>query len=178
MPEDTLLQKAGNGLLFNISWLAIVTSESMLVAPTVVAAHLLVHQLWIGRGIRELAFIAAVALFGLLLDNLLFGLGLFTVGGEQSLAPLWLSCLWPVLATTFGHAFSGLQKSPALAAVLGAVGGAGSYYAGTGMSAVDFADPVSGLVIIGALWAVLFPALALAARYWFEEENDGAASLA
>ena len=174
MAEDTLLQKAGNGLLFNLSWLAIVTSESLLLAPAVVLAHLLIHQLWIGRGARELAFVAGVTLFGLLLDNLLFAAGLFTVNGEWSLAPLWLSCLWPVLATTFQHAFAGFQRSLPLAAVLGAAGGAGSYYAGTGMSAVDFADPVIGLVIIGALWALLFPALALAARYWFEEENGEA----
>lgn len=178
MPEDSLIQKAGNGLLFNLSWLAIVGSESLLVAPAVVAAHLVVHQLWIGRGVRELAFIATVALFGVLLDQLLFGIGLFTVNGQHSLAPLWLSCLWPVLATTFQHCFAGLQRSLALAAILGAVGGAGSYYAGTRMSAVEFADPLVGLIVIGALWALLFPALALAARYWFEEGNRAEASLA
>ena len=178
MPEDSLLQKAGNGLLFNISWLAIVSSESALIAPAVVAAHLLVHQLWIGRGNRELVFIAGVALFGLLLDQLLFAVGVFTVAGEWSLAPLWLSCLWPVLATTLDHAFAGLQKHPALAAVLGAGGGVGSYYAGTAMSAVDFVNPVAGLVIMGALWAVLFPVLAMAARYWFAEEPRHEASLA
>ena len=178
MTEDSLAQKAGNGLLFNLSWLAIVTSESLFIAPAVVLAHLLVHQLWIGRGARELVFIAGVALFGVLLDNLLFAVGLFTVNGEPGLAPLWLSCLWPVLATTFQHAFAGLQRSLPLAAVLGAVGGAGSYYAGTGMSAVDFAHPVAGLVVIGALWALLFPALALAARYWFEEENGEQVRLA
>ena len=176
MPEG-LLQKAGNGLMFNLSWLAIVSSGSLLVALPVAAAHLLVHQLWLGQGRRELAFIAGVSLLGLLLDQFLFAVGLFTLGGEPSLAPPWLSCLWPVLATTLNHAFSMLQRNLALAAVMGGIGGAGSYYAGTAMSAVGFADPVIGLAAMGALWVILFPALALAARLTFEE-TPGEATLA
>ncbi len=175
MPEDSLLQKIGNGLLFNLSWLAIVSSQSLVIAPAVALAHIVIHQLWLGRGNRELAFIAGVALFGLVLDQALFAVGLFTLDGERALAPLWLTCLWPVLATTFQHAFVGLQRAPVLAAILGAMGGVGSYYAGTSMSAVGFADPVYGLAFIGVLWAALFPAIATVARLWFEneEENGG-----
>ncbi len=173
MPEDTLLQKAGNGLLFNFSWLAIVTSESLLIAPLVVAAHVTIHQLWIGRGLRELQFIAGCALFGLLLDQLLFAVGVFTLDGRAALAPLWLTCLWPVLATTFDHAFATLQRQLTLAGILGGIGGITSYYAGTAMSAVDFADPVYGPAIIGVLWAALFPAMAAVAHVWFREEDNG-----
>lgn len=172
MPEDSLLQKVGNGLMFNISWLAIVSSQSLLIAPTVALAHVAIHQLWLGRGHRELVFITGVSLFGLLLDQALFAVGLFTLDGERALAPLWLSCLWPVLATTFHHAFAGLQRLPVVAGVLGGIGGVGSYYAGTAMSAVGFADPVYGLAFIGALWAGLFPAIATVARMWFEDEGE------
>ncbi|MEP5763937.1 MAG: DUF2878 domain-containing protein [Halieaceae bacterium] len=172
MAEDSLLQKAGNGLLFNISWLAIVYSQSALIAGTVVAAHLLLHMLWIGRGQRELMFIAAVTVFGVLCDHLLFFVQVFTVSGVAAPAPVWLSCLWPVLATTLAHAFGGLQHRLVLAAVLGAVGGAASYYAGTGMSAVDFSDPVYGPIFIAGLWAILFPALALGARLAFADKEN------
>ena len=180
MPEDTLLQKAGNGLMFNISWLAIVSTESLLIAPLVVIAHVTMHQLWIGRGSRELTFIAGVSLAGLLLDQIQFALGLFTVNGQRALAPLWLSCLWPVLATTLNHAFAGLQRMPTVAAILGGIGGVGSYYAGTRMSSVDFGDPVYGLAIVGVLWVVLFPVMAALAKMWFEEdeENGGEVHLA
>jgi hypothetical protein len=155
--------------MFNISWLAIVSSETLWVALPVVLAHLAIHQLWLVRGWREPLFILAVSLFGVLLDQFLFAIGVFTLEGERALAPLWLSCLWPVLATTFNHAFSTLQRNPLLAAVLGAAGGLGSYYAGTAMSAVDFGDPAVGLVAISLLWAVLFPALAVAARVSLSE---------
>lgn len=166
---EGLLQKAGNGILFNLSWLAIVSSQSLAVALPVAAAHLAVHQLWLGQGRRELAFIAAVTALGLALDQFLFAVGLFTLAGEHSAAPLWLGCLWPVLATTLNHAFAVLQRNLLLAAVLGGIGGAASYLAGTAMSAVGFADPSAGLILIGALWAILFPALALAARHTFSE---------
>ncbi|MEM0954211.1 MAG: DUF2878 domain-containing protein [Pseudomonadota bacterium] len=169
---DTLWQKAGNGTLFNLSWLAIVTTSSIVVAPVVVAIHLLIHQFWIGLGHRELLFVIAVSLFGVLLDQILFAVGLFTVDGSIALAPFWLSCLWPVLATTFQHAFAGLQQRLLIAAVLGGIGGYGSYRAGTALSAVEFADPSQGPLIVGALWVVLFPALALAARYWFTVGAD------
>ena len=121
MPEDNLKQKLGNGVMFNISWLAIVSSESLPIAAGVVAAHLLIHQLWIGRGRRELAFIAGVALFGLLLDQALFAMGVFTLDGRLATAPLWLTCLWPALATTLDHAFAGLQRMPVVAAILGGI---------------------------------------------------------
>ena len=169
---DTLWQKAGNGTLFNLSWLAIVVTGSILVAPFVVLLHLVIHQLWIGRGRRELMFVIAVSLFGVTLDQILFAFGLFTVNGNIALAPFWLSCLWPVLATTFQHAFAGLQKHLLVAALLGGLGGYGSYRAGTALSAIDFADPGKGPIIIGALWVVLFPALALAARHWFAEDTE------
>jgi hypothetical protein len=170
---DTLLQKVGNGTLFNLSWLAIVTTGSVTIAAAVVTLHLIVHQFWLGHGRRELLFIAAVSLFGLALDQLLFALGLFTLDGKAALAPLWLTCLWPVLATTLQHAFAGLQQHLLLAGVLGGIGGYGSYLAGTKLSAVTFADPALGPFIVGAIWVLLFPALALAARYWFSDVSRG-----
>ncbi len=170
--KETLLHKAGNGTLFNLSWLAIVTSQSLPIAAAVVLIHLCVHQWWLGQGLRELLFIVAVSLLGFTVDQLLFAVGLFTLDGQAALAPLWLSCLWPVMATTFQHAFSGLQRQLLLAAVLGGVGGYTSYYAGTAMSQIDFADPFRGPLFIAAIWVVLFPALAFAARLWFKTEDE------
>jgi uncharacterized protein (DUF697 family) len=95
----------------------------------------------------------------------------FKLDGRFALAPLWLTCLWPVLATTFNHAFAGLQRMPVVAAILGAIGGYGSYVAGTALSAVEFADPVYGPVIIAVLWAGLFPALGALARLWFDNRE-------
>lgn len=130
----------------------------------VVCAHLAVHAVLIGLKRGELWLIGAVTVFGLVLDQALFASGLFLVEGASAPAPLWLSCLWPVLATTFMHAFETLQRHLALAAVLGAVGGGLSYLAGTRLSNVEFADPTAGPLLIAGLWFVLMPLLLMAAR--------------
>lgn len=157
--RDTVI----NGLMFNISWLAIVYTHSPVLAPLFVCAHLVVHFRLMGRGPSEAYFILCVTGLGVFLDQLLFALGIFDIGGVAGPAPLWISCLWPVLATTFMHAFSGLQSRPWLAAIFGAVGGAGSYIAGTGLTDVQFGSANWGPLIMGVFWALLFPTLLLIA---------------
>ena len=152
-----------NGILFNVSWLLIVTSESSLVAPCIVALHLLLHFVLVGLSRPELKVILLVSVFGFVLDNLLFRLGVFQLAGPGHAPPLWLTSLWPVLATTLMHAFSALQGRVLLAGLFGAVGGALSYSAGTSLTAVAFFDPVWGPVVLGLLWAFLFPSLLLVA---------------
>ena len=157
--RDTLI----NGLMFNVSWFAIVSTQSPVLAPLVACAHLVLHFLLMGKGLVEVRLILAVTLFGVVLDQLLFSLGVFNTGGVASAAPVWISCLWPVLATTFMHAFSGLRDRPWLASIFGAVGGAGSYIAGTGLTEVQFGSPTWGPLVMATLWALLFPTLLLIA---------------
>jgi hypothetical protein len=154
-----------NGLLFNASWFAIIMTQSSVIATSVVALNLFVHWFLLANGRTEWQLIGIVTVAGVALDQLLFFLGVFNVAGQAALAPLWLSCLWPVFATTLMHAFSSLQGRVYVASAIGAVGGGLSYIAGTRLSDVEFGSPVWGAFIVGALWAVLFPLLLnLAAR--------------
>ena len=148
-----------NIVLFNISWFAIVLSQSPLVAPIIVGIHLLLHWLVMGKGKDELRLIGGVTLCGVVIDQLLFKTGVFNLGGQPAMAPLWLSCLWPIFASTLMHSLVGFQNKVALAVVSGALGGALSYIAGVRMSAVDFASPFWGPVLLGTLWAFMFPFL-------------------
>lgn len=145
-----------NALLFNASWFAIVASHSSLLAPLIVLTHLFVHFSMVGFQRSEGQFIVLVTLVGLVLDQLLFALGV--LAGPSLLAPLWLSCLWPVLATTMMHAFQVLQPRLLIAAVFGATGGALSYIAGTRLSDIAFGHGW-GPVALAVIWAVLFPLL-------------------
>ncbi|NQX88728.1 MAG: DUF2878 domain-containing protein [Halioglobus sp.] len=153
-----------NGLLFNLSWFAIVVSHSPLIAPIIVLLHLFIHFRWFAYGIVEARFIIVVTAVGAVLDQILFFAGILTSYSHGPFAPLWLSCLWPVLATTLMHAFSGLQSRLALASVVGAIGGAGSYVAGTRLSDVAFTSFIWGPVVMAVAWAILFPALVLGAK--------------
>jgi hypothetical protein len=172
-PDSGVMSTVVNGLLFNLSWFAIVSTQSIVVAPLLATLHLVVHFSLMGRGLTEAAFILLVTLFGVVLDQTLFFLGVFTVNGESSLAPLWISCLWPVLATTFMHAFSGLANRTWLAVICGGIGGAGSYLAGTGLTDVQFGSALWGPWILAGIWMVLFPAL-LAVALWFLNHTETA----
>ncbi len=161
-----------NGTLFNISWLAIVLTHSALLSPMVVLIHMAIHFRLFGYGMIEAKYILVVAFVGLLLDQLLFLAGVLTTEGGTGPAPLWLSCLWPVLATTMMHAFSGLQSRILLAALFGAIGGALSYTAGTRLSDVEFVSAFWGPATLAVAWAVLFPAMLAGARLMTDFGRD------
>jgi hypothetical protein len=162
--KSGFISALANGLMFNISWFAIVYMHSPYWAPAIAAIHLLCHFSTIGRGLVEARFILGMSLFGLLLDQILFAAGVFRSPNSVTFAPLWISCLWPVLATTMMHAFSTLQPRYVLASIAGAIGGGGSYIAGTRLSDVDFGSPLWGPIIMAVLWSALFPLLLMAAQ--------------
>jgi hypothetical protein len=151
--------KIANAVLFNVSWFSIIMTQSAIIAPVILLLHLLVHVRLMGKGSAELRLIAGVTVCGALIDQVLFRTGVFNVAGQPALPPLWLTCLWPVFATTLLHAFEGLQRTPVLAVLVGGIGGALSYVAGVHLSAVEFGSPLWGPVIIAVLWTVVFPAL-------------------
>ena len=164
-PQHPAARALANGLLFNISWFAIVATHSNTLAPIIAGAHLLVHFMFFGTGRNEVLLILGITLVGLLLDNLMFAAGIFIVAGVPAPSPWWLSCLWPVLGTTLMHAFSTLQQRLILASIVGAAGGTASYMGGTRLSDIDFGDPIFGPMTIALIWAIAFPAL-LAAATW------------
>lgn len=161
-----------NGLMFNLSWYLIVSSQDAAVAWAIALSHVLLHQLLLGKGRRELLLILAAGCYGLLLDQVLFFAGVLTAPGGN--APLWLSALWPVFACTLLHAFAGLRRRPLLASVVGAVGGYGSYRLGAALSAVEFGGPGAGIAI-GLLWAGIFPLALIAAESFVNSDQGGMA---
>ena len=162
--EPSLAQILANGMLFNASWFAIVYTHSPLFAPAIATLHLVVHFSFMGRGLVEAKFVLGVSLLGFLLDQVIFSAGVLTVSGQSMFAPIWISCLWPVLATTLMHAFSSLQKRLVLAALVGAVGGTASYMAGARLSDVEFVSLIWGPAVMAIIWAGVFPALLWGAR--------------
>lgn len=152
-----------NGALFNVSWLLIVSLQSAAASWAVAALHVGLHLLLMGKGRAEWIFILLMAGFGLVIDQLLFVSGIMR-SESAGVAPLWLSALWPVLATTSLHVFAGLRENLLLAASLGAIGGFLSYRLGVSLTDIAFgAMPASGIAL-AAVWALLFPTMLFVAR--------------
>jgi hypothetical protein len=160
-----------SGILFNISWFAIISSHSSLWAPIIVAAHLLLHGALIGTVPGEGRFILGVGIAGLLLDQILFLVGVFVGPAEFLPAPFWLSCLWPVMATAIIHAFRPLQSRLFFAALVGCLGGAVSYSAGVALTPVDWTSGLWGPLIIALAWSIIFPLLLFVARRQLLEQR-------
>lgn len=164
-----------NGLLFNLAWFAIVATQSPVIAPLAAGLYLLVHFWVMGEGRLEAMVIVQVTLIGLVVDRILFMAGVFTIDGAAAAPPLWMLCIWPVLATTLMHAFSGLQQRPLVAAVAGGIGGAASFIAGTRLTDVAFGSELFGPIIMATLWAILFPLLLQiprANRHYWSKDHD------
>ena len=161
-------------MMFNLSWLLIVSLQSALLAWGVAALHVAAHMLVMGRGRAEWTFILLMCGIGFLIDQLLFVAGVMRFE-SASVAPLWLTALWPVLATTSLHVFSGLLDKVPLAAALGAVGGFLSYRLGVSLSDIEFGVmPASGIAL-AVIWALLFPTMLFLARQLEQQESRGEA---
>lgn len=121
------------------------------------------------RGV-ELRLLAVGLLLGLVLENLWVRSGLlaYAAAWPWATAPVWLIALWLAFALTIVPLFGYLHARPALAALLGAVGGPLAYLAAArGWHAVQLPAPAwPSLLALAGGWALALPLLATLARRW------------
>ncbi len=157
-------ERIANAVLFQLGWLACVLGGNSLWLLLAVAA-LVIHLRWISSWAAEGRLILCVVIVGTAVDSVLRYLDVFRFADASPLIPLWLMLLWALLATTLRQCLAWSARPWWLASALGAVGGALSYYAGGRLAGVQFPyGDIPTLILIGLLWAVLFPLLHLMAR--------------
>jgi len=157
-------ERVANAVLFQLGWLACVLGGNSLWLLLALAA-LVIHLRWISSWAAEGRLILCVVIVGTAVDSVLRYLDVFRFADASPLIPLWLMLLWALLATTLRHCLAWSARPWWLASGLGAVGGALSYYAGGRLAGVQFPyGDIPTLILIGLLWAVLFPLLHLMAR--------------
>lgn len=174
-----------NGLIdaigYQVVWFcAVVGAGNGTPWPGVVAATLFaVAHLVTARSLRQaMALVACGIALGLLLDGTLARTGLVRYATTWNPAqgwigaPPWILALWVGFALTLTRSFSLLQKRPALAAVLGAVGGPLAFLgAARGWQSVELQAPAGlGLAALSVGWAIALPTLALVARRFAASE--------
>ncbi|AZE87473.1 DUF2878 domain-containing protein [Pseudomonas orientalis] len=159
-----MLKSLANAALFQCGWFACVLggdSPWLLVGVAVLAVNLL----WISSLADDGVLIVGVTLAGTLLDTLLRTLGVFHFSEPGPLIPFWLMLLWALLATTLRHCLAWSARPWWRAALLGAVGGPLSYYAGSQLAGVQFGYGLGATMAgLAVLWAVLFVGLHRLAR--------------
>jgi hypothetical protein len=155
-----------NALLFQLGWLACVFGGDSLWL-LIVAAVLAVHLLWTSSWAAEGKLLISVFLVGSALDSFLLNLGVFDFGEPRVLIPLWLACLWPLLATTLNHCLAWTAQPWWRAGLLGALAAPLSYYGGAQIAGVTLPYGTwPSMLLLAAIWALLLPLLhGLAKRY-------------
>lgn len=167
-----MLKNLANAVLFQIGWFTCVlggNSGWLLITFAIFAVHLRLIGSWRAEG----KLLMTVFALGCVLDSALIKLGVFDFGEVGRVIPLWLALLWPLLATTLGHCLAWSAKPWWLASILGAIGGPASYIAGSHLTYVQL--PLGlwpSALILGAIWAAVFPLLHWLTHYFREGRTD------
>ena len=155
---------------FKIGWLSAVfggASAYPLLGTLVVIVVIAVHLYFATERRRELSLVILTGVIGLCSDSLLMSAGLLTYTTGTfipGLAPYWIVAMWMLFATTLNVTFRWLHQRLAFAAVLGAISGPASYYAGAKIGAVTFVEFFPAMLSLSVAWAILFPGLLVLAR--------------
>lgn len=147
-----------NAISFQIGWFACVLGGNV-VGACVTALLLVFHGKYFIRSKNEWWLIVGFGFTGLVVDSVLGATGVLDFGTASALVlPTWLLCLWVLFATTLCHSFVWLQQRLVLGAALAGIATPWSYFAGSKLTQVSFAEPVGiSLLLIGACWTVIFP---------------------
>ncbi len=156
---------------FKVGWVSAVmgaASQMPWLGPLVFAVVAFIHLRLARRPELELGLVIAAGVIGIWFDSFIVAMGWVAYPSGQFsplLAPYWIITMWMLFATTLNRSMVWLRGRVLLAAVLGAVAGPASYFAGQKLGAIEFVDPVAALLALAVGWAVIMPVLmALAAR--------------
>lgn len=149
---------------FQAGWFACILGaayEAQWLGPTVVMLFLSA-TLSVRSDRDKLAVrLIAAALIGFYADSLLAWLGVLEWMADDVTSPLWMTALWPNLATTLDSSFGWLAGRYGLAAVLGVIAGPASYYAGAQLGALKFSGTPTDLMVVAIEWLIALPLLLL-----------------
>jgi len=159
-----------NAVAFQAGWFACVLSAARgwpWAGAGVAVAIVGLHLLRAARPLEELKLVGIALSIGVVWDSALASLGSlrFTSGVlVDGIAPPWILAMWALFATTLNVSLAWLKCRAVVAAILGAVAGPLSYWAGARLGAVEILARVPALLALAIGWAVITPLLAAAAR--------------
>lgn len=151
-----------NIALYQLVWWSVVLAGEQRWALILTGTVLILHFILFPQR-SEWLTVGIVTLLGSSGDSVLALCGVFGEPFARDGIPLWLILLWAAFATLLNHSLRWLRGRWLLAIVLGALGGALSYWSGAQLGAIPPLALTDVLVIAG-YWAIFTPLMfALAA---------------
>ena len=161
-----------NFAAFQIGWFSSVLGaarEMPWLGPLAFVLVLAIHLRRAPRPQFEIGLVIACGFIGLIFDSVLVAAGWVTYPSglfSDLLAPYWIVTMWMLFGTTLNLSMGWLKGRPLLAALLGAIGGPSSYFAGQKLGGIVFLEFVPAMIALAVGWAIFMPILmALAERF-------------
>ena len=155
-----------NFVLFQLGWFSCVlggASPGYAWAGLVIVTFIVLLHLAQAYSVADEAMLILVVMAaGTAWDSSLVTLGLFNFSSGSfidGMAPLWITAMWGLFATTLNVSMKWLKGRYVLAAIFGAIGGPLAYLAGQRLGAVEFSDTTTAVIVVSAGWLVIMPAL-------------------
>ena len=167
-----------NFAAFQIGWFSSVIGAAQQMpwaGPVAFLVVLAIHLRQARRPGAELGLVIACGVIGVFFDSLLVALGWVTYPSglvSELLAPYWIVTMWMLFGTTLNLSMGWMKGRPVLAALLGAVGGPMSYYAGQKLGGIQFIEFVPAMSALAVGWAVFMPLLMRLAERFDATDED------
>ena len=154
-----------NFAAFQFGWFSSVIGAAQQMpwlGPLAFLVVLAIHLRQSSRPKSELGLVIACGVIGVFFDSLLVAAGWVTYPSglfSELMAPYWIVTMWMLFGTTLNLSMGWMKGRPFLAAVLGAVGGPSSYYAGQKLGGIQFLEFFPAMIALAIGWAVFMPLL-------------------
>jgi hypothetical protein len=154
---------------YQVTWFAAIMGGAsghlwpgLLSGGLMLALHLAVCD----RRVAAVNRLALATLIGVVVDTTLAATGMISFTGCACVTPpLWMVVLWPCFASLFDDLLRWVPTRPAIAVVLGLIGGPLAYVGGDALGALAFpGGQVIGLAAVGIAWAIATGLLVLVWR--------------
>jgi len=161
-----MVLKLANFIGFQVGWFVCILGAAngrphlgVLAATVLVGLHLA----WQRFRVAEVLLILIAGMFGYLADSTLVVAGIVSFPETAVLgrpSTLWMVALWMMFAATLHVSLGWLRGRYLTGAIIGALAGPLSYYAGARLGAIDLADPLGmALAVVAAEWILAMPFL-------------------
>jgi len=155
-----------NAVVFQVGWwvavLGVARGDQWL-SPILVGCLVCLNIGFLADPLPAIRVVLTVGLFGSALDSVLSSAGLlqFVSSPFGSVwCPPWLMALWCLFATTLTGSLRWLAGRTWTSALVGAICGPLSYYAGHHLGALRLGpNQLLSLLVLSLLWAILLPGL-------------------